>query len=809
MMKDQVRWSMIESRYGDPVVRYLKDEDVQLNKLAPNVYMVSNVNILKQCAKIVPISYDECSSSGEPSKKKQKINHSPVSQIESNCYDFPENLKRIVNIDFEKSPPKKDMSEVQVKNLSVEVNLLICLDLLYTQKDRMPELSFLSSKNLRPSWDHEKVFHCMMETHVGRQKETKYSACFKELKPILENFHKRHKKFNHVSCLETVMTETNSSENNDHNVSINQLQKYFYLVTACVIPKQLFGNNRNLKKLRQGLKKYFLSSWKENLSLKSYVTGMNISCIRWLKSIPDVETQWLIIAKIARWLFEVYFLGILKTVFRVQKDLYSEKKVFLSSARWKKRTCQYVKTLKRKKAIEEKGPVVESLQNELIICNIHPKKYGVRCVYSLPKGIRDEVMMLKAFLQQLYSQENELSSVQRLYPEWLNLVEKKQQDPDHPYFLVSSDITDAYGSVIQTKLYEIVHEMIMKIPDDRIALEWLAVLKPNVSDMKNEVEYIQWCSYCSSLPQIPAHSLVSRVEDDEHTRKFIFKEDMCLLLKKYILQQNFSYRGTNYSLKKGLPQGFPLSSVLSDIYYGHMMREDFAITRNSGLLARYVDDFLYVTDKKDAAKEFMEKIRQGVPEYHCRFSISKTRTNLISCRWESTEDVSYLGHRIDCATLQVSPVFTDVDFRHNKSMQCVKYKNEQQAFVMRLRNFAALKLSPIVLDAKINSFEVICSTVESAAYTMASRSAVLISRVYPKCERYAYEIWVEIRKAVKLVMRNLFSFLFKSGNRLGVDKIRRIEKLIWKSYRKVFAKNANLHKCFGNSIRGEIINRLT
>ncbi|XP_043267909.1 telomerase reverse transcriptase-like isoform X2 [Venturia canescens] len=510
--------------------------------------------------------------------------------------------------------------------------------------------------------------------------------------------------------------------------------------------------------------------------------------------------------------------GILKTIFTVKKDLYSEKKIFLSSLRWRRRMNHYIKTQERKKTWVQVNPVDDSIQKDTVVsaanCNLYPKENGVRCVHSyrIDQSIRDDkatptFAMLKVLLQQLYNEKYESTTIQKLYPLWLSLAEEKQQNPNHPYFLVSTDIVDAYGSVIQTKLYNILHEMIMEIPGDKITLEWLAILKPNLFYKKNSVEYIQWFSCCSSLPPIPPHSLISFATSDQHPKEFISKEKICSLLQKCITQQIVSYKDTKYILKEGLPQGFPLSPILSDIYYAHMTKQEFAVFMKSGVLARYVDDFLYITDQKDAAKEFMNRVRKGVPEYHCRFKTSKTQTNLISARWGSTEYVTYLGYLIDCATLEVSPLHTDSKFHHLKSMQCIKYKNEQQTLAMRLRNFSALKLSPIVLDPKINSIGTILSTVRSAAYTMASRCAVLIPRVYPKCQSYVCEIWEEVRRAVEIVTSKFVTYFRKKRNKPSRTVTRYIKTLIWKKFYEVFAKNASLHQCFGKDIRRMVQNQ--
>jgi len=59
--------------------------------------------------------------------------------------------------------------------------------------------------------------------------------------------------------------------------------------------------------------------------------------------------------------------------------------------------------------------------------------------------------------------------------------------------------------------------------------------------------------------------------------------------------------GRIYSIKLGVPQGAPVSSILSDIYYQHMIKEIFSEYADNGLLSTYVDDILYITENEHYA----------------------------------------------------------------------------------------------------------------------------------------------------------------------------------------------------------------
>ena len=87
---------------------------------------------------------------------------------------------------------------------------------------------------------------------------------------------------------------------------------------------------------------------------------------------------------------------------------------------------------------------------------------------------------------------------------------------------------------------------------------------------------------------------------------------------------------------KGLIQGDALSPFLCDLYYGHMTRRRLAafLTPPPGaaeFLLRGMDDFLFVSTRRDRVEAFLELMLAGLPDYGAVFRPDKTRTNLGKC----------------------------------------------------------------------------------------------------------------------------------------------------------------------------------
>ena len=94
---------------------------------------------------------------------------------------------------------------------------------------------------------------------------------------------------------------------------------------------------------------------------------------------------------------------------------------------------------------------------------------------------------------------------------------------------------------------------------------------------------------------------------------------------------------------QGLIQGDILSPFLSDIYYGHMTqhRLDRFLAPPPGtaaeLMLRGMDDFLFISSRRERVVMFLEAVEAGVPEYGAVFRKDKTRSNLGTCMLKKNE----------------------------------------------------------------------------------------------------------------------------------------------------------------------------
>ncbi|XP_011495969.1 PREDICTED: telomerase reverse transcriptase-like [Ceratosolen solmsi marchali] len=97
-----------------------------------------------------------------------------------------------------------------------------------------------------------------------------------------------------------------------------------------------------------------------------------------------------------------------------------------------------------------------------------------------------------------------------------------------------------------------------------------------------------------------------------------------------------------------------LSAILCDIYYAHMRKKYFSDFENFGYHFAYVDDNIYLTKSLKHAKEYIYRIKKGIPEYNCWFNESKLKYNFNKC---DSSKIEYLGWMIDPHSLEIEPKY--------------------------------------------------------------------------------------------------------------------------------------------------------
>ncbi|XP_011141375.2 telomerase reverse transcriptase-like [Harpegnathos saltator] len=527
------------------------------------------------------------------------------------------------------------------------------------------------------------ICHKIIRTNVGtNDKNINFDNIIPTISPILDKFKALHIRFKYFDELKYIMEKERKKpikKKYKGQVHICLLKSFFGFMFYKNVPLELFGTWQNFKAVKKTIhcllktcpKKIMIEpSSKKNinkiinrnknttiatrsgkkitaigglLSIEPLLKKLDISKIEWLYPLKNIQEKWIMILKLLHWFFAQYIIKILHKYIvllsikqqwvYIKKDDWCEMQDIFISEKISKGDLVLIKTTNKQMSKQTK--VQTELQYKLkcirtyrLVASSSGLRVIARC-YDEKKSY--EISIILRFLQQLYCtyfNEEGLLTVQSCIQQ---VFKFKRSTKDHLYY-VRCDIQDAFGSINQEKLFDIIKTCCMRhLP---IYLRMRKCTKKNTK--KQRLEEIMQCLDLKELKNV-----LSSDEKPQLT-KWI---KLTSKIKKLLLEQQIELYGKVYSIKTGVPQGLRLSPIFSDIYYQNMFNNLFVQFKNSGVLCRYVDDILYVTKEKNYAEEFLKIVRSGIPEYNVKFNPNKIQTNVELPFYKKTK-VKYLGKNI-------------------------------------------------------------------------------------------------------------------------------------------------------------------
>ncbi|KAL6255805.1 hypothetical protein P5V15_013048 [Pogonomyrmex californicus] len=485
------------------------------------------------------------------------------------------------------------------------------------------------------------ICHKILSTYIGNNSENVFLNLDKvrlELSPILELFKNRHNRFNYFDNLKHIIAER-SKKYARKGLQKNQIHprlllSFFSLILYKNVPLQLFGTLRNIKVIKKMIysllktvpeKISISNAFKRklrptkataaSLNIQKFVQQLDIFKIKWLHSIDNNDGKMLIILKLLHWFLKQYIIKILHKY--VVLTACKKKWIFISKDDWYKILIKFIEEKKKSHVPWTKLEKKRSIGTYTLISSSSSLRALFIARYNSKKEFETEVIL--RFLQQLYVtyfNKNGIPTVKGCIND-INAFKSSISSTNNQLYFVSCDIQDAFGSILQEKLYNIIN-MCCKQLEEYLPIRTFILKTKGNKINKNTVRFV-------SLPSLNFMKSVV-IPMQMKKPKLVRTKILMNKLYKLIYQQKVKFNSQVYSIRRGVPQGIRISSILSDIYYQHMINEKFAEYANNGLLRIYVDDIIYITKSDHYAKMFLEKIRNGIPEYNVTFNPDKIQS---------------------------------------------------------------------------------------------------------------------------------------------------------------------------------------
>ena len=232
----------------------------------------------------------------------------------------------------------------------------------------------------------------------------------------------------------------------------------------------------------------------------------------------------------------------------------------------------------------------------------------------------------------------------------------------------------------------------------------------------------------SAVPLKEAQDMNSIIQDeplkegftiflDRPRKRLVSKEDLLESIRFVCYQVRIRFGNQLYTLKKGLPQGLSISSVLSSFYYA-VLEQKYLDTIYDGkrlgtneLILRLTDDYLIISDTEERIKRVLERLLECASQNNFNFNQKKLTTNFVfkdHKPLESSETkCKWIGKIIDLSNLEMEHLQT-TDYRQlfytiSTNINYLE-KFPAQVIKSKLKSFI-LNHNLFYIDERVNSFE--------------------------------------------------------------------------------------------------------
>ncbi|XP_046676157.1 telomerase reverse transcriptase-like isoform X2 [Homalodisca vitripennis] len=456
-----------------------------------------------------------------------------------------------------------------------------------------------------------------------------------------------------------------------------------------LIPSDLVGGSKNKIKLLHVIQRTLKFGRMDIIPLKFLMEGLTVK--GWLKTVRETKIREHVLAKVVKWIWIVTKRLVASLFYVTEGQGCHHKLLYFPKKSWQSRTDSAFNYLVTSGTLQPLDKVeaerLAALRKPASLRWL-PKKIGLRPVVSVKNDKTDnDVIHAKAYLRGLliktgYSDLNEKT----LHQIWKSVVLKNCEDGYKKLYMVAVDIHDAYGSMRQDKLLEIVKETSE------------LYMGEDYMNRTVHMDKVHWLR-----PPICRELHSSSYDTSPHKTTIRKVSDLMCTVQKAVQYQTIKREKRAYLVTKGLSQAVPLSAVLCKLYIAHLDRTRLTElrTKSCDTMVRAVDDYLFITPDNSRASRFLEVMSSGFPEYGLYINPTKTQHNLETC-----SEIHFFGYVIDSVSLEIYVKFNQGEKApYRNSFKFSNWTNPLMVMEDKLKRIVTFKLNSLTTDLDYMSVE--------------------------------------------------------------------------------------------------------
>lgn len=453
-------------------------------------------------------------------------------------------------------------------------------------------------------------------------------------------------------------------------IPLSRIKKFAMDVVRKTVPRELFGTAGNRDQYLRNLCAVLNCGKTHRFTVHRITHRVGTKRVKWLQQF-DAAARIEIMAKTLVWLTNRYVFGkITRFVRIVATNGPNHGVAYFAKSAWSAMCDEKIRPLTNAVVAgdeyfkEEDDDRYNGCRTPTAVGHRHwrafpyAKPRGVRLIFKLrqrrddQKALMDKCLaFLRGLLDATYGQRFRSVAKRSFFDRWIAAAVGQRPAP---VYYVRADFRDAFTSVRHQKLLEVLRAAIKTqfgVRSQNLRMHTVDVVKA----AGNRV-YCKKRRFFDGLPvpEFARGSLVFCVRTAEVSLTQLW-DAVRRFVRCNVVQLGHNRRPM--TMTRGIVQGDRLSVTLCDLLLADLQATrlaEFCCTGDgSSHLYRYVDDYLFVTTDRAAAKRFLATMDQGFQPYGMAVNRAKTETNVHEDNRHSGV-VRFLGLRLNANTGEVS-----------------------------------------------------------------------------------------------------------------------------------------------------------